>query len=458
MLRVITNAADDSSQPDRPEVATPDQLVEKLLWPRVEHGLYEETKETIRVLAEILGAPRTEAEPSGSSQWAAKLLHAEESALSKVERDLSNTQLLLHGYVLATWMQAHEDSIQIFGSNSTAPQWRPLDLGEEHTRSVPFHLSTYFPAGTLRESGIVIHICGGYPADLTVYTEPGRRDVAESVLDEFQTELKGEGNPYRGRVLQVSSDHGSQIRLTPITPTTETRADLVLSEKVWHEVGLFLSAGTDRRDDLLALGLSTSRGLLLAGQPGVGKTKLGRIVAAEMAGTLTVLVADLDVMSSASENLYQEVEKLGPTLVILEDIDAVADKGMRKSAGFSEFINALDGARVRNDILTLATTNDPGSLDPAVKRPGRFDVIVEVPLPTQAAREEILRIYLPSRGEALDVRAIAETLDGASGAELREVARRAVLEHGAAGLTTAHILEITQTGRWKPAPATGHYL
>ena len=169
-------------------------------------------------------------------------------------------------------------------------------------------------------------------------------------------------------------------------------------------------------------------------------------------------MADLDVMSRAAEYLYQEVERFGPTLVILEDIDAVADRAHRKSSGFSAFINALDGARVRNDILTLATTNDPGALDPAVKRPGRFDAVVEVPVPGQSGREEILRLYLPGRGEGIDVAAVAESLAGASGAELREVARRAVLEHGKAGVTTQRVLDITRTGRWKALPATGHYL
>jgi transitional endoplasmic reticulum ATPase len=85
-------------------------------------------------------------------------------------------------------------------------------------------------------------------------------------------------------------------------------------------------------------------------------------------------------------------------------------------------------------------------------------VLLEVPLPTQQAREEILRLYLPGGGDQIDVAAVAETLEGASGAELREVARRAVLEHGTAALTTRHLLDITRTGRWKPAPATGNYL
>jgi ATP-dependent 26S proteasome regulatory subunit len=83
---------------------------------------------------------------------------------------------------------------------------------------------------------------------------------------------------------------------------------------------------------------------------------------------------------------------------------------------------------------------------------------LEVPVPNQTGREEILRLYLPRHGEGLDLTAIADTLDGATGAEIREVSRRVVLEHGIEGMTTRRILDITATGRWKPAPAVGHYL
>lgn len=441
-------------------VATPEEQERRALWPQL--GPYPtEVRETIRVLAEILGAPRKKKKgtPTSSSGWAARKLGVKKAALSEVKRALSDSQLLLHGHVLARWMTEHEGAVKILGPHGSTPEWRPLSLGEDHTVSVPFHLSVFFPEGTLRDEPVAIHICGGHPADITVYAGKGRRDTAESVLDDFLTALKGEGNPYRGRILQVSvNSYGNQVGFEPVPATHETRADLVLADAVWGEVDLFLSSGTTRRADLLSLGLPTTRGLLLAGKPGVGKTKLGRILAAEVAGAMTVMIVEPDVLRQASENLYKEVERLGPTLVVMEDIDGVANAEMRSSSGFSEFLNALDGARVRNDVLTLATTNDPGSLDPAVKRPGRFDTILEVPLPNQEGRVSILRIYLPRQGEGLDLAAIAGSLDGATGAEIREVARRAVLEHGIEGLTTRRILDITATGRWKPSPAVGHYL
>lgn len=444
----------------RDGVAAPEEQQDKLLWPKL--GPYPtEVRETIRVLAEILGAPRRKKKgtPTSSSGWAARKLGVKKAVMSEVKRELSDTQLLLHGHVLARWMKDHEGAVKVLGPHGRTPEWRPLSLGEDHTVSVPFHLSVFFPAGTLRPEPVAIHICGGHPADITVYTGEGRRDLAEAVLDDFLHALQGEGNPYRGRILQVSvSSYGNQVSFEPVRATHETRDDLVLTEAVWAEVDLFLSSGTTRRDDLLSLGLPTTRGLLLAGRPGVGKTKLGRILAAEVAGPMTVMIVEPDVLRQASENLYKEVERLGPTLVVMEDIDGVANAEVRSSSGFSEFLNALDGARVRNDVLTLATTNDPGSLDPAVKRPGRFDTILEVPLPGQDGRVSILRIYLPRHGEGLDLAAIAGSLDGATGAEIREVARRAVLEHGIGGMTTRRILDITATGRWKPTPAVGHYL
>ena len=442
----------DTDAPDRAR-----RRARALYWPKL--GPYPtEVKETLRVLGEILGAPRRKKRSKGAASWSSRRLGVKKSAMSEVKRSLSDSRLLLHGHVLAQWMHDHDGAVKILGPNGSAPEWRPLSLGEEHTVSVPFHLTAFFPAGTLRPEAVSIHICGGQPADITVYAGPDQREVAEAVLDEFLTALKGDANPYRGRILQVSASYNAQVAFEPMTGTTETRADLVLPPEVWGEIDLFLSTGSTRREDLLSLGLSTTRGLLLAGRPGVGKTKLGRILAAEVAGAMTVMVVEPDVLSQASENLYKEIEWLGPTLVVMEDIDAIAHKGKRSSSGFSEFLNALDGARVRNDVLTLATSNDPGALDAAVKRPGRFDTILEVPLPGQAGRTEILRLYLPRHGEDLDLAAIADTLDGATGAEIREVARRAVLEHGIDGMTTRRLLDITSTGRWKPAPAVGHYL
>jgi len=446
--------------------ATPQQLTERLLWPAIPGGLYPETVETIRVLAEILGAPRQEPTMIGASEWVAALLQVTEPELSKVEVACSNTQLLLHGHVLAGWMDTWNEQIKILGPRGEAPEWRPLDLGQDHTSSVPYHLSVYFPGGTLRSDPVGVHICGGQPADVTVYTGIGQRQIAESVLDEFRATLNGPGNPFRGRILHASGTNAHDLRLAPVAASGELRSDLVMPDELWGEVDLFLAAATSRREDLLSLGLSTSRGLLIAGPPGVGKTKLGRILATELQGRLTVILADLTVLKSSAEQLYNEIEKLGPTMIVLEDIDSIGDRGNRKSSAFSEFLNALDGARLRDGILTLATTNDPGSLDPAVTRPGRFDAIVTVPLPDLAAREQILRLYLPGVDRThpgadvtgVDAASLAAEVDGLSGADLRELVRRAVLEFGVEGVTTAAVREIIRRRSWKSELPTGHYL
>ncbi len=438
-------------------IATPDEQVHKLLWPKIEGGLYSETQEAIRVLAEILGAPRVEPVPTGTGDWISRLLGLDEATLSTVKRELPGTMALLYGHVLAGWIAEHGDAVKVIGPFGKPPEYRPLSLAEDHTVSVPAHICVFFPAGTLRDEPVGFYHDARPMADITVYTQAGQRELAESVLDDMDAALRGERNPFRGQVLRVLSK-GGHIAFEPTKPTGESREDLILSQEIWDEVDLFLATTTTRREDLVALGLSTSRGLLLAGKPGVGKTKLGRVLASELVGQLTVMLVEPDVLAGVPERLYDEVERLGPTLVILEDIDTVAAAERRGSSGFAEFLSALDGARVRNDILTLATTNDPGSLDPAVKRPGRFDVIVEVPVPGPQAREAILGLYLPGHGQGVDLRAVADSLDGATGAEIREVARRAVLEHGGDNVSTEKLLDITRTGRWKPAPAVGHYL
>lgn len=291
-------ARDTSGEPSPP-------VGGKLFWPDIDGGVNDQMKKTVQLLAEILGAPRQVQKPQDGSSWAAALFGVDPADLADVDRSCSNTQLLLHGYVLASWMDDHPDQVQTIGPHGRPAEWRPLDLGEAHTKSVPFHLSVYFPAGTLRPVGLVIHICGGYSPDVTVDAPPGHRQVAESVLDDFTTALTGNGNPYRGRLLMASAV-GGQILLKPTAVTTETRRDLILPATVWQEVDLFLAAGTGRRQELLELGLSTSRGLLLAGPPGVGKTKLGRILAAELQGQFTVIVVELEVLKVA-EALYQEI-------------------------------------------------------------------------------------------------------------------------------------------------------
>ena len=144
---------------------------------------------------------------------------------------------------------------------------------------------------------------------------------------------------------------------------------------------------------------------------------------------------------------------------VLDDIDLVLGHrdASHDNAPLADFLATLDGARQRQDVLTIATTNDPQSLDPAAQRANRFDTIVSLPLPDAATRTRILERHLGPLGLPIDPADLAAELDGATGADVREVVRRAVLEHGAT-FSAAQLAEIVRSGRWRATVNRRKYL
>ncbi|SDU35278.1 AAA family ATPase [Jiangella alkaliphila] len=157
--------------------------------------------------------------------------------------------------------------------------------------------------------------------------------------------------------------------------------------------------------------------------------------------------------------MYEELTRLSPALVVLEDLDLVI--GCRRHGndlGLHGFLAALDGAMSRHQgVVTVATTNDPRVLDDAAVRAARFDRTVEVPLPDGAQRRAILRRNLGPLAAAVEIEAIADGSDGASGADLRELVRRSVLADGDE-VTTATLERFAGDGAWSPATGAGLYV
>jgi hypothetical protein len=201
-------------------------------------------------------------------------------------------------------------------------------------------------------------------------------------------------------VLEACVNDGC-VRISVSPSITSERGGLVLPDDVWQEVDVFLASATSRRDLLKSLGLGTNRGMLIAGPPGVGKTHLVRVIASELAGRYTTILADANAMRHTISDLYAESDTFGPTLVVLDDIDLVL--GHRDSSGtntsLADFLSTLDGVRQRDDILTIATTNDPKSLDPAAQRSNRFDMVITLPMLGLA------RLVAPQQAEGSLVRA-----------------------------------------------------
>jgi hypothetical protein len=418
----------------------------------------DETRETIGVLAELLGnAPTAAASPT---EFAIRHLGIDRLQLASTRFTGPSTSLAVLGNLLRLEMERHGDVVTV-GSpgDGLPPTWSQLDIGPGEKVAVPGRLVAHFPAGTLAAEPLCVTIDDRHwQREFAILSAAVAKPVAERVLTSFQDRLKTSENPLRGRVLEASVNDGClRITLSP-TPTAD-RAGLVLPASIWAEIDVFLAAATTRREALRRLGLGTNRGMLVAGPPGVGKTHLVRVIAASLAGDFTTILADANSMRHTLADLYAETDTFGPTLVVLDDIDLVLGHrdGGANDGPLADFLAALDGVRQREDILTIATTNDPKSLDPAAQRTSRFDMIVTLPMPDEASRASMLERHLGSLGLPLDYAAVARALDGATGADVKEVVRRAVLEHGES-FTQDELVAVAESGRWKANANRRRYL
>lgn len=180
-------------------------------------------------------------------------------------------------------------------------------------------------------------------------------------------------------------------------------------------------------------------GVLLYGPPGCGKTLLARATAGECdANFYNIAISDiLDMWFGESERklqaVFDQARRTAPSVLFFDELEALAGKrqySTDSSAGrlVSQFLSAMDGFGANNrEVLILAATNVPWAVDPAFRRPGRFDRVFFVPPPDRDARDSILRILLADRPLAgdIDVAALARASSGFSGADLRHLVETA---------------------------------
>jgi transitional endoplasmic reticulum ATPase len=190
------------------------------------------------------------------------------------------------------------------------------------------------------------------------------------------------------------------------------------------------------------LGISAPKGVLLHGPPGCGKTLIAKAVANETDAYFTS-ISGPEIMGKfygESEGrlreIFEEAQANTPAILVIDEIDAIAPK--REEMGgekqverrvVAQLLALMDGLEARGDLVVIGITNIPNTLDPALRRPGRFDREISIPIPDKNGRKEILEIH--TRGMPLakdvDLEKLAEITHGFVGADLEALAREAAM-------------------------------
>merc|ERR1712086_52121 len=187
----------------------------------------------------------------------------------------------------------------------------------------------------------------------------------------------------------------------------------------------------------LRVGITPPKGCLLYGPPGTGKTLLARAVASQLDANFLKVVSSaiVDKYVGESARLIREMFNYArdnqPCIIFMDEIDAIGGKRIAEGSSadreiqrtLMELLNQMDGFDVLGQVKMIMATNRPDTLDPALLRPGRLDRKIEIPLPNEASRLDILKIHakgLTKHGE-IDYEACAKICEDFNGADMRNV-------------------------------------
>ncbi len=234
----------------------------------------------------------------------------------------------------------------------------------------------------------------------------------------------------------------TSLLTNPLSPPSDLSLAQVggISETL-RELRELVEIPIKRPDWLKMLGLEATRGVLLVGPPGTGKTLTARALAAEL-GINCIAIVGPEVMGkyygeaeARLRSLFEKAARSAPCLIFIDEIDALAPsrssvEGEVEKRVVAQLLSLMDGFSRAEGVIVLAATNRPDQLDPALRRPGRFDREVQFRVPDRNGRLEILKILtqampLEHRSDPVDLGRVADLSVGMVGADLKAVCQKA---------------------------------
>jgi transitional endoplasmic reticulum ATPase len=327
------------------------------------------------------------------------------------------------------------------------------------------------------QEGMMIHVDPDYmkqnlfkrpfaKGDVVVPNPVAKRRQADIFDDEFPEFFKSMLAPFgeirldnlfggmKFIVVDISPKEGGYVgertELDVLSKAVEIKEEQQLSEVTYDDLG-------GLKDEIVAvrevielpmrhpelfqrLGIKPPKGVLMHGPPGTGKTLLAKAVANE-SGANFYSIAGPEIMSKyygqSEENLrkiFDDAEKNAPAIIFIDEIDAIAPKreevtGEVERRVVSQLLTMMDGLKARGQVIVIGATNRPDSLDPALRRPGRFDREIEIGVPNKEGRYEILQIHARNMplAEDVDLKQISEKTYGFVGADLESLCKEAAM-------------------------------
>jgi transitional endoplasmic reticulum ATPase len=318
------------------------------------------------------------------------------------------------------------------------------EILQTHTRGMPLAKDV-----DLKRIADLSH--GYVGADLEALAKEAAMACVREILPEISRELND--IPYERIVsLEVRMDHFLNA-LREIDPSAIREVFVEVSDVSWDDVG-----GLDKVKEELSsavmwplqnpeifdrYGITPVRGILLHGRSGTGKTLLAKALAKE-SGVNFISVKGPSLMSKyvgeserAIREVFKTAKQAAPSILYFDEIESlVPARGRDAGAGaaftervISQFLAEMSGIEELRGVVVLATTNRADLLDPSLVSGGRFDMIIELPLPDASAREKIFEIHLrkkPLAGD-VDLKLLASMTEGKSGGDISFICRKAAM-------------------------------
>ncbi len=189
------------------------------------------------------------------------------------------------------------------------------------------------------------------------------------------------------------------------------------------------------------LGIEPPKGIFLYGPPGCGKTLLAKAVANESDANFYV-ISGPEIMSkfygeseARLREIFQKAQEMAPSIIFIDEMDAIAPKreevtGEVERRVVAQLLSLMDGMTARGNIIVIGATNRPNAIDPALRRPGRFDREIEIGVPDKISRYEILQIHTRAMPLTSDVtlKSLSDICHGYTGADISALCREAAMK------------------------------